>query len=277
MPDVSLSNGTGSGGRPDALVTGILAAVSVFLLETGPHVEMAVSEVVRGTVLRPILDAQDWFDRRAALEERLNDLVDDNVRLQADLLERRELDQENRQLRRLLEMPEAGADGEYVPSELSPADPRLGVTRRFVLPVGRSRGLRAPSGVVTADGVVGVVRAVTADGAVGDFWTHPDFRISVRVGEREITGIVRPEERDGQRPAMVFGGAPYQDEVPPGSVLLTTGAGGVFPPGIPVGTVREQISAEAGWARNYRVRPSIRPEEVSVALVWLPPSDGPGG
>lgn len=276
MPGISLPDESGSRSRLDAAVAGLLAALSVVVMETGPGVEVAASQALRDTVLRPFLEAQAWFGRRVALEERMNELVDDNVRLQVRLLRRRAMEEERRQVRTLLDLTGRGAAGEFTAFRLVPAEPRLGVASRFLLPGARTGRLRAPAGVLTADGVVGVVRTVTDDGAVADFWTHPDFRVSVRVRGREITGIVRPEDPEEGPPVMLFAGAPYQGEIPPGSLLVTTGAGGVFPPGVPVGRVQEEAATEAGWARSYRVRPAVRPEEVSVALVWVGPGEDSG-
>lgn len=276
MSGISLPDESGSKSRLDAAVAGALAVLGVFLMEAGPQAEVAASEALRDTVLRPFLEAQAWFGRRIALEERLDELVEENVRLQARLLRRRALEEENRQIRTLLDLTDQGTVGQFIASRVVPAEPRLGVTRRFLLTASGARGVQAPAGVVTADGVLGVVRTVTDDAAVADFWTHPDFRVSVRVRDREITGIVRPDDRDEGPPVMLFAGAPYQGEIPPGSVLVTTGAGGVFPSGVPVGRVQEQASTEAGWARSYRVRPAVRPEEVSVALVWVGPTPTTG-
>lgn len=272
MPGPSVGNGPDR--RVDAVVTLVLAAGCIALLEVGPGAEVAVSEALRGTALRPFLEAQDWVNRRAELQDRVSTLVQENARLQSELVRRRGLERENRELRELVAI--SGEEGRFLPSEVFRGEPRLGVARRFLLPAGRGSGIRAPAGVLTADGVVGVVRTVTADGAAGDFWTHPDYRASVRVRGGGVTGIVRPDDAESAQPALVFEGAPYQDEIPEGTVLVTTGAGGVYPPGVPVGTVQGLAEVERGWARSYRVRPAVRPEDVSAALVWLPAPVAPG-
>jgi rod shape-determining protein MreC len=70
---------------------------------------------------------------------------------------------------------------------------------------------------------------------------------------------------------MILEGAPYQTDIPPGTVLYTSGLGGLYPPGIPVGTVRSVSAVESGWEKSYRVEPAVRPEQVDVALVWRRP------
>ena len=52
---------------------------------------------------------------------------------------------------------------------------------------------------------------------------------------------------------------PYRDSVPLGTLVLSSGLGGVFPKGIPVGTVIGTVREEAGWERVYRLRPAANP------------------
>ena len=54
-------------------------------------------------------------------------------------------------------------------------------------------------------------------------------------------------------------GVPYRDSVPLGTLVLSSGLGGVFPKGIPVGTVIGTVREEAGWERVYRLRPAANP------------------
>lgn len=162
--------------------------------------------------------------------------------------------------------------------EVVPGVLRGGASRTFVLR-GTATGLRPPVGVFTHQGVVGVVRAVESGRAVGDFWTHPDFRVSVRTEDGSATGIVRPSY-EGDQPGMLLEGAPYQEPIAEGVLLVTTGLGGVFPAGIPVGEVVTQSGVESGWERSYHVRPRVRPAEVEVAFVRrggaVIPRGGPG-
>jgi len=54
--------------------------------------------------------------------------------------------------------------------------------------------------------------------------------------------------------------------VPTGTVILTSGLGGVLPRGLPVGTV-VGIASETEWERTYLVRPAVPPGAVSHVMV----------
>lgn len=227
---------------------------------------------LRDTVLAPFLHAHAAFREHARTRHRIRELRAERDSLARDLVRLRMARLENRRLRSLLELPAWRPDS-VLAAELRPARVRRGGARTFVVGLGDRDPLVTPTGVFTARGLVGVVRSVADGTGVGDFWTHPDFRVSVRTEGGGATGIVRAVHTDG-RPGMIFEGAPYQNEIPQGTLLITSGLGGIYPRGIPVGAVREVSAVESGWARSYRVEPIVRPGSVDVALVWIQPGGG---
>lgn len=232
----------------------------------------AVASRLRGSVLAPFLGAHEAVRERARMARRLDALRAERDSLARELVHLREASVENRRLRDLLSLPAWSPDSVRA-VELRPARVRRGGARTFLLPLEAPGPVSVPTGVFTARGLVGVVRSATGGTVVGDFWTHPDFRVSVRTEDGSATGIVRAVHVEG-RPGMIFEGAPYQNEIPEGTGLVTSGLGGIYPPGVPVGTVREVSAVESGWARSYRVEPAVRPGAVDVALVWLRPGEG---
>lgn len=256
--------------RIDLIAFGAAVAVSAVLIALPEAPRTAVADALRRSVLRPFVAAHEWAGRRADLRERIDRLQRENVLLERRLLRQEGLAGENRALRDLLSLG-LRREGEFVPTDLAIGTPRLGRDGRFVVDAGREDGVEPPAGVVVAAGVVGVVRSATAGRSYGDLWVHPDFRVSVRTDSGGATGIVRPVRPNGESPVMLFEGAPYQRRVPEGTRLVTTGVGGVFPPGVPVGTVRSVSSVESGWARSYRVEPAVRPGSVRSVLVWRRP------
>lgn len=266
LPDDSSPDRRG----PDLLLFALFLAASAALLAVPEPRQAELTGFLRGTVLAPVLAAHDWYRERTQLRERVDELQRRRDSLERELARRSGLKEENALLRDLLGVGNRDA-GEFYSAQITLGSPRVGEPHRFVVGIGRRRGVRPPAGVIAPDGVVGVVRSADEDRAVGDLWTHPDFRLSVRSDSLRATGIVRPLREDDGRTVMLFEGAPYQRELAPGTALVTTGAGGVYPPGVPVGTVRATASVESGWARSYRVRPAVRPERVRFVMVWRPP------
>lgn len=101
-------------------------------------------------------------------------------------------------------------------------------------------------------------------------WAHPEFRVSAFTVGGNALGVVAPsaEGRNGEG-ALELRGVPYRDSVPLGTLVLSSGLGGVFPKGIPVGTVMGTVREEAGWERVYRLRPAANPGSAAHVLVLV--------
>jgi hypothetical protein len=56
----------------------------------------------------------------------------------------------------------------------------------------------------------------------------------------------------------------------PGTLIVSSGLGGTFPRGIPVGTVIAEMKTSELWARTYLLRPAVAPADVSDVMVLLP-------
>ena len=83
-----------------------------------------------------------------------------------------------------------------------------------------------------------------------------------------MAGIVAPSSQASSQEALLeLRGVPYRDTVPPGTLVLTSGLGGVYPKGIPIGTVSGVVRETAGWERVYLVRPMVNPGAVSHVLI----------
>lgn len=264
-------------GHRDLVVLALLLIVAGVLASLSPDQSAAVTSQLRSTVLAPFLEAHRSLQDQARLTRQLVALREDRDSLARQLVRARSRAMESGQLRALLGAP-APAEGTVLPAEIRPGRVRQGLHRTFALRIGTPPGdgdapprIEAPAGVFTADGVVGIVRWTSGRRAEGDFWTHPDFRVSVRTEAGEASGIVRPTY-ESEQPVMLLEGAPYQTAIPAGTTLYTSGLGGVFPPWIPVGTVKSVSGVESGWEKSYRVEAAVRPEQVGTAFIWGRPS-----
>lgn len=260
--------------RADIVAALLLLAAGGGLSTLDAGQQLTVARVLRDTVLHPFLAVHEAFAERARVAGRLAELREERDSLVREVLALQALAGDARRLRELLGL-DALPEGSLVPADLLPGRPRVGDSDVFML---RGPGLGdvgPPAGVLTGDGLVGVLRATDRRGGKGEFWTHPDFRVSVRTADGATTGIVRAvRERNGQA-VMLLEGAPYQAEIAPGTHLFTTGLGAIYPPGLKVGIVDSVSAVESGWARSYYVRPAVRPEEAGAVLVWRRPDGTP--
>ena len=253
--------------RRDPLLLAFFLFAAVVLM-TLPHKrQLALATLVRSTALAPVLQLQSGLSDVSSLRGNVHALRRERDSLAAESQALQGVEEENQRLRALLGLAERGQN-QFAAANLYPAG-RAGevVKRSFILDVGEASGARADAPVVARDGLVGVVRAVSLSQAAGDFWTHPDFRVSAMTGDGRVFGIIR--SLGGVPSLMQLDGTPYQVELAPGTELLTSGQGGVFPRGIPIGRILELTSTEAGWARSYLVQPAVHPDAVREVMVLV--------
>lgn len=253
-------------GRVDFITLLLLTAIGAFLTQLSPDSRLAITDQLRGTVLLPVLETHRFLSDRVLLQDRLSRVQAERDSLARALATHYAVVAQNHDMRVLLELGGSRGD-EYEVADLEGGLARSGESHSFLVRVGSSSGVVPPTGVLSAEGLLGVLRTTREEVSMGEFWTHPDFRVSVRTADGEATGIVRPShERD--QPIMLMEGAPFQTEIPEGTPLYTSGVSGIYPPGLRVGTVRSMADVESGWERSYSVEPAVRPEETDIVLVW---------
>ena len=224
----------------------------------------AIARGVRASVLRPVLALQ-----QGAIER--NTLFDDPARLRAQrdslaayLVGNAAIEAENRRLRELLglrgRLPQS-----FVPAEIIRI-PGRAAEGYFQLTAGSNQGIAAGSSIVAAEGLVGRVRELDGNIAFGIDWMHPEFRASAMTPDGQVYGIVEPRQVDGNW-LLALTGTPRHVELDEGAMILTSGHGGVFPRGIPIGRVVGQEGGAEGWQRNYLIEPLVGPSEMTYVLV----------
>ncbi len=253
--------------RRDTLPVVIFLLAAVVLLTLPRQRQLAISNLVQSTVLAPMLQLQTWLSDNRAMSARIEALRAERDAATTKVVKLQGVEEEVVRLRLLLDLSER-AENRFSPANLYPAGrASQGIRRSFILDLGTSAGVTGDAAVVAPAGLVGIVRAATRWQATGDFWTHPVFRVSAMTADGRVFGIMGPLA--GQPPRMQLDGAPYQLELEPGTELVTSGMGGLFPRGIPIGRVAESISAREGWERSYLVEPAVYPDAVREVMVLV--------
>ena len=99
-------------------------------------------------------------------------------------------------------------------------------------------------------------------------WTHPDFRVSAMSPDGTAFGIAQAHLTGATGGYLIeLRGVPFRATLKPGALIVSSGWGGVWPRGIPVGTVLEEIKTSEGWARTYLLRPAVNPADVYSVMI----------
>lgn len=249
------------------LVSGLL----LYLVPTG--LQQNVASGIRLTLLRPFVDI-----RSAVSVARLRNVKADLLLAQVDSLQawitnNAPAMEENRRLRVLSGLAPRVDRSYRAVTVYRPGN--LGSQSTLVLDLGLEDGVHALSPILTPDGLAGRVIDAHASTSVGMDWSHPDFRASAMSEDGELYGIVRPEPATlGEVERLILTGIPYYPSLVDGTLVVTSGRGGVFPRGVPVGRVGGVAEVDEGWHRSYWVYPSVHPASVTHALVGIAAGSG---
>ena len=227
-----------------------------------------VASLLRGSVLRPFILAQEALVRRSIHAEDTEVLQARLDSLEVVIANSSTLSEENTRLRSLLDLP-GRSPAQYVAASVIRAG-TPGSESMFLLDEGTRSGVTRDSPVIMGRGLLGVVREAQATSATAMDWTHPQFWASAMTEDGSIYGFVeasRGRFREADR--LLLDGVPFQEELEPGVTLVTSGLGGVYPRGIPIGVVIEESEAQEGWRRSYWLRPFVSPGEATHVQVLV--------
>lgn len=189
-------------------------------------------------------------------------LLEENRKLLSQIAGLRETQQENVRLRKLLKFEERfnmeSVVARVIAKDVSPEFRAIRINR------GESSGIHKNMAVVTNEGIVGRILRTTQDTA--DVVTVLDFYSAVdAIDERSrARGVIEglTEETCQLRYTL------RTDDIQPGDVLISSGLGGIFPKGIPVGIVSKVNRKPFGITQEVEVRPSVDFTKLEEVLVF---------
>ena len=256
-------------GRRDTVMFAACVVLAIVAQALPDNLRDPFAAGLRRTVVSPLVSLQQdaeetrraWVTREERTRER------DSVVLRSLQLDG--ISGENERLRRLLGLGTQLKWG-FVPAEVLQGR-GVGEEYTVVLSAGTKQGVRPFSPVVAPDGIVGMVKSADATMSIGIVWAHPDFRVSAMAADGSAYGIVAAHlGGEPERYLLELRGVPLRGSLRPGTVVVSSGIGGVYPRGIPIGTVMSEIRTPERWAHTYLLRPSVLPADMNTVLILLP-------
>jgi len=214
-------------------------------------------------------DLADSALPRRELLQQINALRHENEQLKTEQLQAIATARENDQLHELIGWEK------QVPWKLKPAkvvmrDP-ANWWHTVQISLGSRDGLRENLPVLTADGLVGRISSVSLASAQVVLIGDPNCRVSALVENptHDIGVLLNPS--DPLDPSLVdlsylTSGATLKS----GENVVTSGLGGIFPKGIPIGKIVDAQSIEFGLATEARVKLNADPGTLEQVFVLFP-------
>jgi len=201
-------------------------------------------------------------------------LASQNARLRERVRKLEELEQENRRLKRLLDL-RTSVRTDVVSAQVIGKDTNefFRIARVTLDRDAKSIGLNLP--VISPDGIVGTTLKVSGDTVDVRLVVDAGSGVDIVVQRTGARGFVRGTGDESKYLCSVEY-VQRTDEIEVGDLLVTSGVGRRFPKGIPVGTVTRVVKRDFGIYQQVLATPAVdfsRLEE--VLIVTAPPGEEP--
>ena len=261
-------------GSRTAVWTVTLFALGVFLIVVSrvgalsplENAVLAVTSPAQEALRSAAEPAADFFSSLGEgnqLKDENRRLRAENDRLSAEAARLKENEIRLQELRQLLQVKESRPEQEFLAANIFARDP--GNLREVVaIDRGRSDGLREGMVVMTEGGsLVGRVTKLLDDYAWVTLITDPDSAVSAMVQETRAQGVVAGSYSRRLTMEFLRQGA----VVDAGNVVVTSGVGGNFPPGLLIGRVVAVESARQEVFKDVSVEPVASLSRLETVLV----------
>lgn len=252
--------------RSDLIVLAVCLVLSIAARALPDTMREPVSTSMRRTFLAPLVMLQERSElsRRSLILAEERTAISDSVSWKA--MTAGTLEGENTRLRKLLGLGARVRIG-FIPAEALHGRGIRDETT-VILSAGSRAGVGRLSPVIAPEGLVGVVDAVDPTMSHAMLWTHPDFRVSAMSPDGTAFGIAQAHLTGATGGYFLeLRGVPFRATLKPGALIVSSGWGGVWPRGIPVGTVLQEIKTSESWARTYLLRPAVNPADIYSVMI----------
>ena len=258
-----------SSNRGDLMVLGACALLALVARGLPANMRDPIATSMRRTFLAPLVMLQERAEasRRSLTLDEQRTQVRDSVTLKAMTVT--SLENENDRLRQVIGLGSRIQWG-FVAAEAIHGRGVRDVTT-MTLTAGSIAGVRRLSPVIAPEGVVGMVTDVDPTMSQAMIWTHPDFRVSAMSEDGSAFGIVQGHLASATSGyLMELRGIPFRTALKPGTLIVSSGLGGVWPRGVPIGQVLEEVKTSEGWARTYLIKPAVSPADLGAVMILRP-------
>jgi rod shape-determining protein MreC len=229
-------------------------------------------------VLNPLVDAQTWLATRfqairnyieapqdvTRLMQRNAELEAQVSRLQTEIITLEQQLSETRILEALVDFARVNPENRYVAASVIGRDPSPFV-KFVIINRGSDDGLRRGMPVVTQQGLVGRVAAVTAGAARIQLITDPASSVNVRLEPSRAQAILIGSITGELSLDMV----PQSAEIKIGDLVLSSGLGGNYPSNILIGQIVSVRQKETDLFQSAAVQPVVDFSQLEIVLVII--------
>ena len=259
--------------RPLQTLTAALLILGVLGLALGGYLSPITS-----AVLNPILNVQLWLTTRyqaftdffsaptdvERLRQRNAELEAEVASLQSQVIALQQQVTEVELLSALLDFARAQPQNEYQAAQVIGRDPSP-FLQYIIINRGSDDGLRRGMPVVSNQGLVGRVAAVTANAARVQLLTDPDSTVNVHIQPSAVDAVLAGSITGDLTLDLI----PQEADIQAGNLVLTSGLGGDYPSDILIGQIASVRQESAALFQTASVEPLVDFALLEIVLVII--------
>lgn len=186
------------------------------------------------------------------------------------IYEVQEIEKENEELRKTLNIVDSPRDFEPILANVISRSPERWL-EQITINRGSQHGVGKNMAVMTVDGMIGKVKSVSNLTSTVQLITGFDQlnRISATISRKDddnIFGLI--EGYDKEQEALIYRIIEQSDkEVQVDELVVSSNMGGLFPSGLPIGTIKEINPDQYGLTKTAYVEPAANMYEINQVIV----------
>jgi rod shape-determining protein MreC len=257
--------------RSTQLFVFLLVALGIIGLALGGYLT-PLSRIV----INPIISAQTWLARRyyavqslitqpedvTTLQQKNAALEAENSRLQVQVVELQQQVSEAKLLSTLVDYERRHVESQYIAASVIARDVSP-FMHYVIIDRGSDSGLRKGMPVITDQGLVGNIAAVTAGAARVQLINDPGSSINVILQHSDVEAVLNGQITGEIQLDMINQNASVQ----PGDLVMTSGLGGNYPSDLVIGQVVTVRSEPSSLFQTASVQPAVDFSQLDIVLV----------
>ena len=236
-----------------------------FFMDSVGWVQSVINKPVSYTVnmFNSVGEIKNTYDENKVLREKL-------AEYKTLIYEVQELDKENEELREAVELESSARDFDPVLANVISRSPERWL-EQLTINKGTNQGVKKDMAVMTVDGMIGKITSVSKTTSTVQLITGFDQlnRISATVSRKDgknIFGLI--EGYDKEKEALVFTILEQSDRnLKEDELVVSSSMGGLYPSGLPIGTIIEVLPDDYGLTKTAYVEPAADMYEINQVIV----------
>jgi len=227
-------------------------------------------------LLNPIVSAQTWLAKRyqavqslitqpedvTTLRQQNSALEAENSRLQVQIVELQQQVTEAQLLSTLVDYERRHVENQYIAASVIARDVSP-FMHYVIIDRGSDDGLRKGMPVITQQGLVGSIAAVTAGAARVQLINDPGSSINVILQQSDVEAVLNGQITGEIELNMISQNATVQ----PGDLVMTSGLGGNYPANIVIGQVVTIRNEASSLFQTASVQPAVDFSQLEIVLI----------